>query len=79
MPAVMPTTATAATTRPSTTKAATRIAPGAADANRHPPEHDRFGALAGRWLEAGNDFARDAALDQALDVLEEGLLVQADQ
>ena len=82
--AVMPTTTTttaagSSAAKSATTTTTTGIAPRTANANRHPPQHDRRGTLSGGGLESGDDFARDAALDQLFDVAQEDIFVDAGQ
>src|SRR5262249_52105664 len=50
-----------------------------AHADRRPAQDDGLGALGRVGLEAGDDFLRDRPLDQLLDVLQEDVLVDADQ
>ena len=79
-------TATTATgmTATSTTTAATagvmtHAAAAGAFADHHAAEHDGLGLLAVRWLETGHRLSRNFAFDEALDVAQKAVLVDADQ
>src|SRR3990167_5150140 len=72
-------TTTAAARPAATTKATAGIAARAAHADGHAAQHDGLGLLAAGRLEAGDDLAGDAALDQLLDVAQEDVFIDADQ